>query len=96
LVQESESVYVTRAMGEYTQGVGSGGFAALPSRARTGELKHLTTANAFFDDVDAFHSMQQLTALNCRHCIADPKCQRYGRPTPSPDAKPVSSDGPGS
>ena len=73
-------MYVTRAMGEYTQGVGSGGFQALPSRARAGELKHLTTANAFFDDVDAFHSMQQLTALNCRHCIADPKCQRSVTP----------------
>lgn len=77
-------MYVTRAMGDYTQGVGSGGFQALPSRARAGELQHLTTANAFFDDVGLFQSMQQLTALNCRHCIADPKCQRYGRPSTLP------------
>ena len=62
--QQCLSMFATRAMGDYTETIGSEAFAELPRRAREGrELYHDKKLNIFFDDLAAAARLS-----NCEGC----------------------------
>lgn len=56
----SDSVFVTRFMGGYTENVPPDEFDALPGRAKRGELRYLESAQAYFDDVAHFDEISRM------------------------------------
>ncbi|KAL4444334.1 hypothetical protein ABPG75_012071 [Micractinium tetrahymenae] len=55
-----EAVFVTRFMGDYTETVAPDEFAALPGRAKRGELQYLESAQAYFDGAAHFRELSSL------------------------------------
>ena len=69
--QQCPSMFATRAMGDYTETIGSEAFAELPRRAREGrELHHDKKLNIFFDDLAVCRKVEQLRGLSCSVCAA--------------------------
>ncbi|PRW56692.1 LIM domain and RING finger isoform A [Chlorella sorokiniana] len=56
----SDSVFVTRFMGGYTENVPPDEFDALPGRAKRGELRYLESAQAYFDDQSHFDEISRM------------------------------------
>ncbi|KAL4858640.1 E3 ubiquitin-protein ligase hel2 [Chlorella vulgaris] len=79
----ADSVFVTRFMGDYTASVPPEEFDALPARARRGELKHLESAQAFFDDAAHFREISGLCSYTHPRAWQDSPGDAPHKPFPS-------------
>ena len=69
--QTCPTVFVTRAMGDYTESIGEAGFEQLPDRARSRELWHDKKLDMYFDDHATWKKVKDLRGLQCPACEAE-------------------------
>ena len=66
--RESDVVFVTRAMGDYTETIPAERFDGLRRRADDGELERDAVLGMFFDDRATCAKIRELRGLRCRAC----------------------------